>query len=110
MDPATGQPVGNPLVAHTDPVTGVAFGRLPDGRTVLASSSHDNTVRLWDPATGQPVGNPLVAHTDPVTGVAFGRLPDGRTVLASSSHDNTVRPWNPATAAARVCFASPRIR
>jgi WD40 repeat protein len=32
---------------------------LPDGRTVIASGSGDQTVRLWDPVTGQPVVDPL---------------------------------------------------
>jgi WD40 repeat protein len=61
---------------------GVAFG-VVDGRTVLASASYDETVRLWDPATGTPIGEPLTGHTNTVAGVAFGVV-EGRTVLASA--------------------------
>ena len=38
-DPATGQPVGDPLTGHTGRVAAVAFGQLPDGRTLLATAS-----------------------------------------------------------------------
>jgi WD40 repeat protein len=93
-DPAAGQPVGDPLL-HNDQVTAVAFGRLPDGRTMLATGTGvwDKTVRLWDPATGQLAGPPLTGHTSEVTAVAFGQLPDGRTLLATASSDKAVRLW-----------------
>ncbi len=40
------------LEGHTSPVTAVAFSQ--DG-SLLASASHDQTVRLWNPATGQEI-------------------------------------------------------
>jgi WD40 repeat protein len=63
-------------------VSGVAFGHLPDGRTLLATSGYDGTVRLWDPATGTLIGDPLTGHTAAVTGIAFAQLADGRILLA----------------------------
>ena len=87
-DTKTFQPIGQPLIGHTDFVTSVTFS--PDSQT-LASGSNDNTILLWDVATGKPLGEPLSGHSDIVTSVAFS--PDGQT-LASGSYDRTIILWN----------------
>ena len=94
-NPATGDPVGDPLTGHSGGVNAVAAVPLPGGRTLLASGGDDGTVRLWDPATGDPVGDPLTGHTGGVRAVAA--LPGGRMLLASGGGDGTVRLWDPAT-------------
>jgi WD40 repeat protein len=78
------------LEGHSDAVHSVAFSA--DGR-LLASSSCDNTIKLWDPSTGV-LKNTLEGHSDLVHPVAFSA--DGR-LLASSSCDNTIKLWDPST-------------
>ncbi|KAJ6542377.1 WD40 repeat-like protein [Mycena vulgaris] len=90
-DAATGQPVGEPLVGHSDSVLSVVFS--PDG-THIASGSDDETIRVWDAVTGQPVGEPLAGHNGSVWSVAFS--PDG-THIASGSADKMIRVWEAAT-------------
>ncbi len=92
-NPATGQPVGRPLLADTTGpnvgVNGVAFSQRG---SLLASAGADGRVRLWDPAAGRPVGAPIqaVAIGGAVIGVAFS--PDGN-VLASADTYGTVPLW-----------------
>ena len=76
---------------HDGAVTAVAFS--PDG-TKLATTSLDNTARLWDAATGQPLGPPM-KHDDSVGAVVFS--PDGAKLATTSLNDNTVRLWDAAT-------------
>jgi WD40 repeat protein len=78
------------LSGHTGALLGVAFS--PDG-TRLATTSADQTARLWDIATGAHIRT-LTGHTGAVWGVAFS--PDG-TRLATTSSDETVRLWDTAT-------------
>ena len=56
-DPATGHPVGVPLLADIGyGVSGVAFS--PDGK-LLASADADGIVRVWDVAAARAARAPL---------------------------------------------------
>ena len=80
----------NTLGGHTSTVNGVSFS--PDGK-LLATSSDDNTVKLWDTTTGQQIKT-LTGHTGPVRSISFS--PDGK-LLATGSDDNTVKLWDTIT-------------
>jgi Flp pilus assembly protein TadD len=88
-DPATGRPIGAPIV-HPDQVNAVAFS--PDGRTIVTGCS-DKMARLWDAATGRPIGSPMW-HLGRVNAVAFS--PEGRSIL-TASQDMTARRWDAAS-------------
>ncbi|KAG2104099.1 WD40-repeat-containing domain protein [Suillus discolor] len=90
-DLATGKPVGEPFLGHTEPVTSVSSS--PDG-TLLATALKDSTIRVWDRATGKTVGEPFLGHTGPVTSASFS---SDSTLLATASNDKTIRVWDRAT-------------
>lgn len=75
------------LSGHTNSVIAVDWS--PDGK-LIASSSADNTVRIWDAATGVP-GAVLVGHSDRIDTVDWH--PDSHR-LASGSRDGAVRIWH----------------
>ena len=78
------------LTGHTETTTSTAFS--PDSQT-LASSSYDETVRLWDVNTGT-LKSTLTGHTKWINSIAFS--PDG-TILAGGSSDKAVHLWDPVS-------------
>ena len=74
---------------HTKSITAVAFA--PDGAT-FASSSKDETVRLWRSSTGEELHT--IHHDFEVYSVAFS--PDGKYIV-SGSRDRTIRVWSTLT-------------
>ncbi len=84
------------LEEHTGGVNSVAFS--PHG-TILASGSHDHTVRLWDVAIGKNIAT-LEGHTEQVRSVVFS--PDG-TMLVSTAFGE-LRLWDVATRTNIVAF------
>jgi WD40 repeat protein len=77
----------NRLEGHSASVKSVSFS--PD-KSLLASGSADNTIRIWDVATGKTL-HIFQGHTAPINSVSFS--PDGQR-LASGSTDNTIRIWD----------------
>ncbi|GLA33115.1 hypothetical protein AnigIFM63326_002394 [Aspergillus niger] len=80
------------LEGHSGLVDSVAFSG--DGQ-LLASGSHDKTIKLWDTATGA-LKHTLEGHSRSVHSVAFS---GNSQLLASSSHDKTIKLWDTATGA-----------
>jgi WD40 repeat protein/DNA-binding SARP family transcriptional activator len=75
------------LIGHQDWVFGVAFS--PDGKR-LATSSGDQTAKVWDAGTGAELFT-LSGHSAEVIALAFS--PDG-TRLATGSADGTAKVWD----------------
>ena len=86
-------PTSRDAVEHVGMVSGVAFA--PSGQ-LLASGSHDHSIRLWD-LTGRQCVERLYGNPSEVWAVAFSA--DGRGVL-SGGKDGTVRFW-PTNSASR---------
>ena len=81
------------LEGHTDGVLGLAFS--PCGK-FLASSSEDNTVKLWSVPDGIEIQS-IKAHDGDVRALAFSPDCD---LFASASWDKSVKIWSIADSAA----------
>ncbi|AGY58671.1 AAA family ATPase [Gloeobacter kilaueensis] len=75
------------LKGHTGVVTSLAFS--PDG-AILASSSEDQTAKLWRIHDSKLIAN-LQGHNREVTDINFSK--DGHTIV-SSSRDGSIKIWN----------------
>ncbi|MEW6026458.1 MAG: WD40 repeat domain-containing protein [Planctomycetota bacterium] len=75
------------LQGHSADIFGMSFS--PDNK-LLASGSHDNTVKIWDVKSGECLKT-LAGHRHLTYSVAFS--PDGKMV-ASGSFDKTVKLWD----------------
>jgi WD40 repeat protein len=81
------------LYGHEAEIDAIAIS--PD-KKVLASGSHDKTIKLWNLQTGKLIctfGSLLTwgAHKETVSCLAFS--PDGQTLI-SGSYDGTIKFWN----------------
>ena len=92
VDLSESAPQGELIIfsAHQEAITSIAFSR--DG-TRLATSSVDDTAKVWDLGMGVEL-NALVGHTGDVNGVSFH--PSGMYV-ATASIDQTAKIWDLAT-------------
>jgi len=70
----------------------VAFTTLPDGTTLLATTSDDHTAVVWRVDTMTEVA--VFEHPSGVNGVAFGSLGDGRPILATGCTDRQAYVWS----------------
>jgi len=80
--PATGQ-AGHTLTGHASRVNALAVA--PDG-SWLASTSWDETVRIWDPHTGQGRHTKLSPHPADLEGGALLRRRRDRAELLHQAH------------------------
>jgi ribosome assembly protein 4 len=88
----SGKMIGKPMKGHKKFITSIAWQpmiRMKKGHQLLASSSKDQTIRVWDSAT-QSCLFALGSHTASVTKVLWG----GEGYIYSGSQDRTIKVWS----------------
>lgn len=101
-DLTTGDPIGEPIVAHPVGVVTLALGEVA-GRPVAVTGGYDDAVRIWDLTTRELVGEPIrLSNADRVDAVAVGEV-NGRAVVVAAggwgdaTHKLPVRVWDLVT-------------
>ena len=87
------------LKGHNDYIGCLSYS--PDDK-IIASGSHDQTIRLWDVETGKHIRT-LTGHQDNITFLSFS--PDGSTLI-SVSRDMTINFWDITSGELKLPFAS----
>ncbi|XP_058442832.1 protein Notchless [Malaya genurostris] len=88
--PESGKLLGKPLTGHKKSVSCLSwepYHKNTECRNI-ASSSHDNDVRIWDTVLGTCI-HVISGHSAPVTTVRWG----GAGILYTSSRDRTIKMW-----------------
>jgi WD40 repeat protein len=91
------------MQGHRDQVSCMSFHPAAGKAAILATGSHDATVRIWAVASGQE-RQLLKGHKGAVVGVAYN--PDG-DLLATASMDRTLRLWDAKAGGIRPSVAPP---
>ncbi|KAJ3251353.1 hypothetical protein HK103_002444 [Boothiomyces macroporosus] len=93
-NPHKGVAIGDPLRAHSQVITSIAFEpyHLNKACNRFVSSSKDNTAKVWD-ATLRKVLFTLAQHTAPVMCVKWG----GNGFIYTGSRDKTIKVWDSNT-------------
>lgn len=76
------------LEGHIAPVTSCSFS---NNTSILATTSRDNTIKLWNPGISTSPGG-IAGHSKRVTAVTYA--PDG-SFIVSASADMTLKIWTP---------------
>lgn len=98
LDPATGKPIGKPLMGHTASVMAVSFNSQGDR---LVSASWDKTAIIWD--LSQPEHTPLftLQHDSQVYSASYSK--DDRWIV-TGQNNGTVIIWDAASGQMRNSF------
>jgi WD40 repeat protein len=98
-DPVRPRRLGQPLIVHQFlfdfQYIDLSVEFTPDGHTLLAGDSVDQTVSLWnvsDPARPRRLGQPLTGQTVSVALLAFA--PDGHIIATISGREGMVLLWD----------------
>ncbi|KIK35040.1 hypothetical protein CY34DRAFT_96850, partial [Suillus luteus UH-Slu-Lm8-n1] len=88
FDASTLETVGTPLEGHTKGIVGLA---LSSGGALLASSSHDNTIKLWAFERTEYVNGRIQGAVQRIRSISY--FTDGQQMI-SGFEDHTARRWD----------------